>query len=117
MGTPNDHRQRRNRIYQDEKEGQNSDFEVTELLKWMCLDTPLQLFNFPQSGRGLKTPKAIGKGENLIAIHIQKLMTRKMLETRFPSHYSTHLMLTSFLIQESSLNECSKWKTYLKSLG
>ena len=46
MGTPNDHRQRRNRIYQDEKEGQNSDFEVTELLKWMCLDTPLQLFNF-----------------------------------------------------------------------
>lgn len=116
MGTPNDHRQRRNRIYQDEKEGQNSDFEVTELLKWMCLDTPLQLFNFPQSGRGLKTPKAIGKGENLIAIPIQKLMTRKMLETRFPSHYSTHLMLTSFLIQESSLNECSKWKTYLKSL-
>ena len=97
MGTPNDQCHNRINRYQEDK-GQNSDFEVTELLKWMCLDTPLQLFNFPQSGRGLKTPQAIGKGDNLIAIPIQNLMTRKMLETRFPSHYSTHLILCFALL-------------------
>ena len=114
MGTP-DQNCGLMRINQRDNKRQNSDFQVTELLQWMSLDTPLQLFNFPQSGRGLKTPKAIAKGDSLIAIPIPKLVTRKMLETRFPRHYSTHLMLTSFLIRES-LNECSSWKTYLKSL-
>lgn len=91
------------------------DFEVTELLHWLSLDTTLQLFNFPLIGRGVKTPKAIAKGDNLISIPIQKLMTRKSVQERFPSHYSTHLMLTCFLIQES-FKECSNWKIYLKSL-
>ena len=117
MGTPLTRRKsyRENRQIENSVNETEDDFEVTELLQWLSLKTSLQLFNFPLIGRGVKTPKAIAKGDHLISIPIEKLMTRKSVQTRFPSHYSTHLMLTCFLIQESS-KECSKWKTYLKSL-
>ena len=116
MGTPVLRRKsyRENRLINSVNETED-DFEVTELLQWLSLKTSLQLFNFPLIGRGVKTPKAIAKGDALISIPIEKLMTRKSVQARFPSHYSTHLMLTCFLIQESS-KECSTWKTYLKSL-
>ena len=90
--------------------------EVLELLQWLGIKTHLQLFNFTETGRGLRTQKNLMKGEVLISIPMDKMITRKSMKTTsdyYPLHWSTQLMLSCFLIRESKKKQqtCSNTTT------
>ena len=78
--------------------------EVLELLQWLGIKTHLQLYNFTETGRGLRTQKNLMKGEVLISIPLDKMVTRKSMKKSerdyYPLHWSTQLMLSCFLIRE-----------------
>ena len=90
--------------------------EVLELLQWLGIKTHLQLYNFTETGRGLRTQKNLMKGEVLISIPMDKMITRKSMKTTsdyYPLHWSTQLMLSCFLIRESMKKQqtCSNTTT------
>lgn len=78
------------------------DSSTVELLKWMGIRTKLQLFDFPQSGRGLKSKTAIQNHQILINVPMSKMITRQSLESKYPPNWSTHVMLVHFLCEEKS---------------
>jgi len=100
--------------------------EVLELLQWLGIKTHLQLYNFTETGRGLRTQKNLMKGEVLISIPMDKMITRKSMKktSDYPLHWSTQLMLSCFLIRESMKKQTtcsntttkSEWKIYLETL-
>jgi len=95
---------KKKKINCQEKEVENFhepiDSSIVELLKWLGIKTQLQLFHFPQTGRGLRTQKLIRANDNLISVPLKKMITRAAIQHRYPSHWSTQLMLSCFLAQD-----------------
>ena len=88
---------------------------IIELLKWLGIKTQLQLFNFPQTGRGLRTQKLIKANEFLISVPLDKMITRTAIQHWYPKHWSTQLMLSCFLIQKND-EKSDYWTVYKRTL-
>ena len=73
-------------------------------MRWLGIKTQLQLFHFEETGRGLRTQKKIEKGDVLISIPLDKMITRQKIAMKYPKDWSTQLMLSCFLMEE----KCSK---------
>ena len=118
MGRTQRKRIRKKNICQEEKKEENFhdepatiiDSSIVELLKWLGIKTQLQLFHFPQTGRGLRTHKLIRANDNLISVPLNKMITRAVIQHKYPSHWSTQLMLSCFLAQDFH------WSVYHETL-
>lgn len=100
---------------------EKSDYsKIIELLQWLGIRTQLQLFHFEDTNcRGLRTLKKIDRGEVLISVPLDKMISRKVVLQHYPDYprqWSTQLMLSCFLIQQVSRIDGSQWKIYLGTL-
>jgi len=119
MGRTQRKRIRKKNICQEEEKNEENfhdepatiiDSSIVELLKWLGIKTQLQLFHFPHTGRGLRTHKLIRANDNLISVPLNKMITRAVIQHKYPSHWSTQLMLSCFLAQDFH------WSVYHETL-
>lgn len=122
MGRTSRKRKRKNLCVNSNQNRCDNEEEVLQLLQWLGIRTHLQLYHFRETGRGLRTKKNLLNGEILISIPLDKMITRNSLvKSDYPLHWSTQLMLSCFLIRESTkikqmCSAKSKWKIYLETL-
>jgi len=125
MGRTSRKRKRKKLCVNSNQNRCDNEEEVLHLLQWLGIRTHLQLYHFRETGRGLRTKKNLLNGEVLISIPLDKMITRnslvKLSDFNYPLHWSTQLMLSCFLIRESTkikqmCSAKSKWKIYLETL-
>ncbi|XP_059488092.1 SET domain-containing protein 4 [Neocloeon triangulifer] len=108
------------------------DTEVEDLCKWMSVKNwtstcSLRLFNFPNTGRGLQALCSISKGDVLVSIPKELIITctsaikSPLMDQIFKRSCSSSLfpiaqqILATFLLLEQRKEE-SEWRLYLQSI-
>ncbi len=129
MGRCYRNRRRRRRALGGEK--LSHDPEVVALLTWLKSrgwrqEKPLRLAEFRNTGRGLMCLERVEAGEVLVNIPLDLLLTRERVIdlgalSAFairgsPVEFSTHELLTLFLLREKNKGNRSEWWPYIKSL-
>uniref|UniRef100_A0A8D0L6Y6 SET domain containing 4 n=1 Tax=Sphenodon punctatus TaxID=8508 RepID=A0A8D0L6Y6_SPHPU len=102
--------------------------EYIQLKKWLkergYEDSKLRLVQFPETGRGLMTTKALQAGELIISLPEKCILTTDIVLNSYLGEYiakwrppiSPLMALCTFLIAEKYSGEQSLWKSYLDVL-
>ena len=108
-------RRRKKSDFENSVKRLDPDSRIIELLKWLGIKTNLHLFHFPNAGRGLRTSNTIRANDYLIRVPLKKMITRSTVQDQYPSHWSTQLMLTCFIL-EKDRKFSTDWSIYKRTL-
>ena len=108
-------RRRKKSDFENSVKRLDPDSRIIELLKWLGIKTNLHLFHFPNAGRGLRTSNTIRANDYLIRVPLKKMITRSTVQDQYPSHWSTQLMLTCFIL-ENNRKFSTDWSIYKRTL-